>query len=96
MKGLAPHLHGVSRQVVGRDGDWMPIYRIGDFEVWVIRYACGHSQLLRLREHSRYGQQILREAWGRMQERKRFACVHCFHTGEDYVSTLIAGIGRLR
>lgn len=74
-------------------GQWLPVFTLGDFEAWIIRYSCNHGQMIQFREGTPAGAATIRAAMGQMAERRTFYCANCPYDGGH---VLITAVRRLR
>jgi hypothetical protein len=83
------------RRTLPPGGEWLPIFTLEGFEVWIIRYDCGHGQVIQFREASHTGKSFILAAAGQMEEGRWFWCMRCPYTDAGR-HTRIGGIRRLR
>ena len=77
MKRLTPRLRDCGTQVQPGGGEWMPVFTLAGFEVWIVHYTCGHGQTFQFRCGSSVGCTFIDTAWGLMRGGKRFICPRC-------------------
>jgi hypothetical protein len=64
-------------QVQPGSGRWLPVFTLAGFESWIIRYGCGHGQIIQFREDWQAGTDMIRAAKGQLGERRAFYCMSC-------------------
>ena len=93
---LVPQQRECRIRVLPGDGEWAPVFTLEGFEVWIIRYTCGHGQALQFRSGSR-SYVFIDTAVGQMRAGKRFICTCCtFSLDGPGVWARIADVRQLR